>query len=208
MERADGKITRVLTTREPIDAGAVIDAAGPWSAHIAEMAGVSLPVVPLRRQVAATTPTTLLPPDMPMTIFTGDGFHFRVRDGRILLLYPTPGVPGRPFDASVEPEWLRMVAAIARERIRGFDAAEIDPTASHAGLYEISPDRHAILGPAPECENLWLINGSSGHGVMHSPALGQLLAEMMVDGRTSVDVSALSPMRFARQQLNVSSELL
>ena len=208
LERSGERIVRVVTSNETIEPEQVIDAAGPWAAPVAALAGVSVPVTPLRRQVAATTPTTLLPSDMPMTIFAGDGFHFRVRDGRILLLYATPGVPGRPFDASVDPEWVAMVTAIARQRIRGFDAAEIDPGACHAGLYEMSPDRHAILGRAPECENLWLINGSSGHGVMHSPALGQLLAEILLDGAASMDVTSLAPGRFAEQRLNASSELL
>jgi sarcosine oxidase subunit beta len=203
-----GKLSRVLTTRGAIGTGAVINAAGPWAGSIAQLAGAELPVIPLRRQVAATTPNDLLPADMPMTIFAGDGFHFRVRDRRVLLLLATPGVATRPFDASVDPKWVTRVAGIARERIPVFERAEIDHEACHAGLYEMSPDRHAILGAAPECENLYFINGSSGHGIMHSPALGQLLAELIVDGKTSIDTSALSPSRFEEEKLNTSSELL
>lgn len=203
-----GEIARVLTSQGPIATEAVVNAGGPWAGGIAESVGAALPVVPLRRQVAATTPTDVLPPTMPMTIFAGDGFHFRVRDRRVLLLFATPGVPGHPFDDRVEPEWVESVAAMARERIPVFTGAEIDPAACHAGLYEMSPDRHAILGPAPECANLFYINGSSGHGVMHSTALGQLLAERLVDGRTSIDTSALAPTRFTEGKLNVSSELL
>jgi len=202
------KLSRVLTTRGTITAGAVVNAAGPWAGSIAQLAGTELPVVPLRRQVAATTPSDLFPADMPMTIFAGDGFHFRVRDRRLLLLYPTPGVTDRPFDARVDQKWVAQVATIARQRIPIFERAEIDRAACHAGLYEMSPDRHAILGAAPECANLYYINGSSGHGVMHSTALGQLLAELMVDGKTSIDTSALAPTRFAEGRLNVSSELL
>ena len=73
----------------------------------------------------------------------------------------------------------------------------------------MSPDKHAILGPADECPNLFLINGSSGHGVMHAPALGQLLAEIIVHGRAStLDVTPLEPGRFAAGRLNRVSELL
>ena len=73
----------------------------------------------------------------------------------------------------------------------------------------MSPDKHAILGPAPGCPNLYCINGSSGHGVMHAPALGQLLAEIICDGVAStLDVSCLRPSRFDEGQPNAVSELL
>jgi sarcosine oxidase subunit beta len=73
----------------------------------------------------------------------------------------------------------------------------------------MSPDRHAILGAAPGCENLYLANGSSGHGVMHAPALGQLLAEIIVHGRAlSLDAHALRPSRFAEGDANPSDGLL
>jgi len=154
-------------------------------------------------------PCDLLPETMPMTIFAGDGFHLRVRDGRVLLLWPTPGVEGRPFDASVDPAWVRQVTDLAHRRLPVLRRAEIDPAACWAGLYEMSPDKHAILGPAPGCPNLFLVNGSSGHGVMHAPALGQLLAELMSDGKaTSLDVHSLRPTRFAQRDPNPMSGLL
>jgi sarcosine oxidase subunit beta len=165
--------------------------------------------MPLRRQAAATVPCDLLPETMPMTIFARDGFHLRVRDGRVLLLWPTPGVEGRPFDASVDPTWIRQVTSMAHRRVPVLRRAEVDPAACWAGLYEMSPDKHAILGAAPGCSNLFLANGSSGHGVMHSPALGQLLAEIMSDGTaTSLDVRALRPTRFAEGDPNPVSGLL
>jgi sarcosine oxidase, subunit beta len=207
--RHDGTISTVLTSRGPIGVAAAVNAAGPWAAAAAEWAGVALPVTPLRRQVAATVPCDLLPEAMPMTIFAGDGFHLRVRDGRVLLLWPTPGVESRPFDASVDPAWVRQVTALAHRRVPVLRRAEVDPAACWAGLYEMSPDKHAILGPAPGCPNFFLVNGSSGHGVMHSPALGQLLAEIMSDGTaTSLDVHPLRPTRFAEGDPNPMSGLL
>jgi sarcosine oxidase subunit beta len=146
---------------------------------------------------------------MPMTIWAGDGFHLRVRDGRVLLLQPTPGVPGSPFDARVDPEWVDGVEATAHRRMPVLRAATIDRAACWAGLYEMSPDKHAILGALPQCPNLYFINGSSGHGVMHAPALGQLLVEIMSDGRAAtLDVSALRPGRFAEGALLPVSGLL
>ena len=98
---------------------------------------------------------------------------------------------------------------MAHERVRVLRDVEIDATACWGGLYEMSPDRHAILGPAPGCPNLFLVNGSSGHGVMHAPALGQLLAEIMSHGTaTSLDAGPLRPTRFAEGDPNPVSGLL
>jgi sarcosine oxidase, subunit beta len=207
--RRDGTISEVLTSRGPIGVAAVVNAAGPWAAAVAAWVGVELPVTPLRRQAAATEPCDLLPEAMPMTVFAGDGFHLRVRDGRVLLLRPTPGVAGRPFDDSVDPGWVREVTATAHRRVPILRRVAIDAGACWAGLYEMSPDKHPILGPAPGCPNLYLVNGSSGHGVMHAPALGQLLAEIMSDGAaSSLDVRALRPTRFAEGDPNPVPGLL
>jgi sarcosine oxidase subunit beta len=72
----------------------------------------------------------------------------------------------------------------------------------------MSPDEHALLGPAHGLEQLFLVNGSSGHGVMHSPALGQLAAEMLTGRATSLDVHALRPARFAEGAPNPVRRLL
>jgi sarcosine oxidase, subunit beta len=204
-----GRIQRIDTTRGPIAMEALVNAAGPWAGEVARACGIDLPVVPLRRQVAVTEPCDRMSPSTPMTIFAGDGFHFRVRDGRVLLLWPTPGIAGAPFDARVDDDWIDAVRAKARQRVPPLANVEIDRVGSWAGLYEMSPDKHAILGSAPGCPNLFLINGSSGHGVMHAPALGQLLAEIMTGGRaTTLDVAPLRPSRFAEGFLNPVSELL
>jgi sarcosine oxidase subunit beta len=124
----------------------------------------------------------------------------------VLLLWPNPGVPGDPFNISVDGEWIDKVTTMARSRVPVLHDVAIDVGACRAGLYEMSPDRHALLGPAAGCENLLLINGSSGHGVMHAPALGQLLAELMSDGSaSSLDISALRPSRFAEGRPNLGS---
>jgi sarcosine oxidase subunit beta len=73
----------------------------------------------------------------------------------------------------------------------------------------MSPDSRAILGAAPGAPNFFLANGSSGHGVMHAPALGALLAELIVDGRaTSLDVAPLRPERFGDGSPRSAAELL
>lgn len=208
VERANGRVTGVRSAAGTIAAGAVVNAAGAWAGAIARMAGVDIPVTPLRRQVAPTVATDVLPEAMPLTVFVDDGFHARVRDGRVLLLWPSPAPAGDPFDATFDPAWLPEVTSRAHQRIPCLRSVDVDRGACWGGLYEMSPDRHALLGRAPGLENLWLANGSSGHGVMHSPAIGQLVAEMVLGAAPSLDVHALRPSRFAEGEPVASPALL
>ena len=210
LRRRGARIEAVqLADGSEVPAGAVVDAAGPWASPVARLAGVELPVAPLRRQVGSTVDTDVLPAAMPMTVWVEDSFHVRVRDGRVLLVWPTPGDPRDPESTAVEAGWLEQVRQKADERVPALAAIPLDARRSWAGLYEMSPDHHALLGVAPGCENLFLCNGSSGHGVMHSPALGQLLAEIIVHGEArSLDVHALRPARFAEGRPNPAPEIL
>ena len=203
------RITGVRRARGEIATGCVVNAAGPWAGVLAERAGVHIPVRPLRRHTAITHPFALLPEDSPMTICHWDGVHWRVRDGRVLLLWPVDAASADPFDTTFDPLWLRELLPRVHERVPCLAEAEIDLPHCWAGLYEMSPDRHALVGPAPGVAGFYLINGSSGHGVMHSPALGQLLAEMILDGRArSLNIDALRPSRFAEERPNPEDGLL
>jgi len=135
-----------------------------------------------------------------MTIWAGDGFHLRVRDGRVLLLWPD-----NPPDDAV---WLETVTRMAHERVPALRDVAIDPEHCWSGLYEMSPDRHAIVGRDPENPRVILATGSSGHGVMHAPAIGQLVSELILDRRTSIDIHALRPERFAENDPVVGPDLL
>lgn len=204
----DGRVRRIAMRDGTLDVDCMVNAAGAWAAKIASFAGVALPVTPLRRQVAVSEPCDSLPARMPMTIFTLDGFHLRGRHGRAVLCWPTPGNPNDPFDAAVDRSWLDEVSAKARRRVPALRAVEFPLSECYAGLYEMSPDSHAILGAAPGCANMFLANGSSGHGVMHAPAIGQLLAEMITGKPPSVDVTALRPSRFDEGEPNPDAWLL
>jgi sarcosine oxidase subunit beta len=205
----EGKTGTLLTTAGEVSAGLVVNAAGAWAGEVGRVLGIEIPVTPLRRQVAITRPFDLLPEEMPMTVCVGDGFHLRVRDGRVLLLWPDDPVREDPFETSVDEGWLTAVVSKAHAHVPCLRAAEIDRAACWAGLYEMSPDRHALLGRAQGFEDLYLANGSSGHGVMHAPALGQLLSEIILDGAAhTLDAHALRPSRFAEGRPNVGPELL
>ncbi len=144
-----------------------------------------------------------------MTIFVEDGFHLRVRDGRVMLLFPDEPDVADPFDQGVEEAWVGAVEEMAHRHVPCLEEASIDRESCWAGLYEMSPDDHALLGRAEEVGNLYLANGSSGHGVMHAPALGQLLAEIMVEGEAStLDTRALRPSRFAENEPNLAPKIL
>lgn len=204
-----GRIGAVRTRGGEVAAGAVVNAAGAWAAPVARMAGVQIPVAPLRRQIAPTVATDALPESMPLTIFVDDGFHARVRDGRVLLLWPDEPRPADPFDLAFDRAWLPEVTRRAHQRIPSLRDVAVDTAACWCGLYEMSPDKHALLGAAPGVDNLFLANGSSGHGVMHSPALGHLLAEIILDGAaTTMDARPLRPSRFAEGDPVASPEFL
>ena len=205
---ADGRVTRVVTPTREIEVDAVVNAAGPWAASIAGMAGVSLPVVPVRRQAAITEPTDVLPATMPMSIFLGSGFHARVRDGRALICWPDPVEPGEPDELRADDDWIHTVTQMAHKHIPVLRDVAIDRDLCYAGLYEVSPDEHAIVGLAPQCPNMYFANGSSGHGVMHSPALGEIIADMIVGRTPRVDVQALRPSRFDEGAAIQSVELI
>src|SRR5205085_636974 len=111
------RISEIKTSSESVVADNYVDAAGPWAARIAAMAGVVLPVVPLRRQAALTVPTDVLPSTMPMTLFMEDDFHMRVRDGRVVLCWPSPETPGEPAELRADPQWIDIVTAKGRDRV-------------------------------------------------------------------------------------------
>jgi len=206
-EMEGDRIAAVRTTRGDVACGAVVNAAGAWAGELARLAGVDIPVRPLRRQVATTVATDVLPESMPLTVFLGDGFHTRVRDGRVLLLLPDE--PLEPETLAFYDGWLPEVTARAHRRIPRLRGVPVDREACWCGLYEMSPDKHVLLGAAAGMDNLFLANGSSGHGVMHSPAIGQLLAEIILDGAArTVDVHCLRPTRFAEGQPVASPEFL
>lgn len=202
---SQSEISHLLTNKDSIATELVINAAGAWASEITKDLDLQLPVEAISRQVAVVAEDQILPEQMPMTIFVEDGFHFRVRDGKVLLMMPSAHQSSAP---QVESSWIQQVSQRAKQQIPILRKKNIDHHQSWAGLYESSPDKHAILGQAAHVKNLYLVNGSSGHGVMHSPALGQLLAELICGEQTSVDIHALRSSRFAENAPNPSTDFL
>ncbi|HWE22493.1 MAG TPA: FAD-dependent oxidoreductase [Myxococcales bacterium] len=186
----------VRTSAGSVEAGVVVNAAGPWARKVADMVGVDLPVEPVRRHLLMTGPCSTLPKLIPMTIDADTGVLIRREGDRILIAYSNPEEPAG-FNTTFDAAFVERIAAPVEDRFPAVAEAGIDRRKSWAGLYEVTPDHHAVLGPAPRVPGFFLANGFSGHGVMHSPAAGRAIAELIVRGRSeSVDIAALSIERF------------
>lgn len=194
-------IAGVKTTKGTIATRTVVNAAGPWAAQVARLAGVDLPVEPLRRMLVPTEPFNELPPRTPMVIDMSTGFHFRPEGLGLLLAWNDPEeTPGFKFD--FDPNFIEKILTHAVTRVPCFERLEVNPRRAWAGLYEMTPDHHCILGPAPGVRGFFLANGFSGHGVMHSPATGKILSDLILKRSTDiVDPNALSIERFAAGRL-------
>ena len=195
------RIAGVQTTRGPVSTPVIVNAAGAWSANVGRLAGVEIPVRPLKRQAINTQPFDLLPARLPMVIDMSNGFHFRREGPGILMLWAEPEETFG-FNMTFEPQFIEEVLTRAVARVPCFAEAEVNPGRCWAGLYEVTPDHHAIIGPIPELEGFFVATGFSGHGVMHSPAAGKILSEMILHGESkTIEASALGIGRFAEGRL-------
>lgn len=201
-------ISGVMTTRGFVSTRIVVNAAGPWAADVARMAGVELPVEPLRRQLVHTEPFDGLPNRFPMVIDMSNGFHFRREGKGILLAWNDPDETSG-FKMDFDPTFVEKVLTRAAARVPGLADAEVNPNRAWAGLYEMTPDHHAIIGPAPGVAGLFFVNGFSGHGVMHAPASGRISADLILQGRSDlIDATQLNLERFAKGQLIEETSVL
>jgi len=193
-----GKVEGVETNKGFVAAPTVVNAAGPWAGRLGKMAGVHIPITPLRRQMLTTTPLPELPADFPFVIDFAQSLYFhREGDGLLTGMSNPNESPG--FDQNVDEafELVNLEAASARMPL-----LEKAGLVSHwAGLYEVTPDAHPIFGKTP-LEGFYVVAGFSGHGFMHGPISGKLMAEYILDGKfQSVDVSMLDLARFEEGRL-------
>jgi glycine/D-amino acid oxidase-like deaminating enzyme len=191
----DGAIRGVKLASRTIETTRVLIAAGAWSADIGAMAGVSLPIRPVRRQIAVTNPIPDLRTDFPFIIDFSKSLYFH-REGNGILSGMSNHDEPPGFDTRVDDAWRLHHFEQAMERLPLLADAEI--VAEWAGLYEVTPDDQPILGAMPDVNGLYVCAGFSGHGLMHGPASGLLTAEEILDGRAhSIDIDPLRYARFA-----------
>ncbi len=198
---SNGGVAGVETTRGPVATRVVVNAAGPWAGPVARLAGLELPVEPLRRMLVPTEPFDQFPHTAPMIIDMSNGFHFRPEARGFLLAWNDPTeTPG--YKTDFDPGFIEKILVRAANRVPCFENVPINPKRAWAGLYEMTPDHHPILGPVSQIPGLFLANGFSGHGVMHAPATGKILSDLIRRGNTDlIDASLLSFQRFAERRL-------
>jgi len=194
-------VASVETTQGSIATRTVVNAAGAWSAAVAKMAGIDLPVEPLRRMLVPTEPFDKVAHTAPMVVDMSTGFHFRPEGLGLLLAWNDPDEkPG--FNTNFDRAFVEKILIRAVDRVPVFEELEVNPSRAWAGLYEMTPDHHPVLGAAPGVGGFYFANGFSGHGVMHSPATGKILADLILQGSTDlIDAKLLDYARFAEGRL-------
>ncbi|MCH7662269.1 MAG: FAD-binding oxidoreductase [Chloroflexi bacterium] len=193
-----GQVSAVHTSTGIISTPIIINAAGPWAGLIGEMVSVEIPITPIRRQMLTTTPLPEIPPDFPFVIDFAQSLYFH-RDGDGLLTGMSNQNEQPGFDQNVDEDYELVNLEAAIKRLPLLEKAGL---ASHwAGLYEVTPDAHPIFGATP-VDGFYVVAGFSGHGFMHGPIAGKLIAEIILDGKSqSVDVSMLDLARFSENRL-------
>ncbi len=190
---------RVEAAGDRWDTPIVLIAAGPWSGLVGRLAGVGIPVTPYRREIFVSESFHEVPAHLPIVIDLHVGWYFK-REGEGILMSGYKD-PQPSFDTHVDFGNLEKVAELATHRHPAFESITFGRRA-WAGLYDVSPDDHAILGAVADAPGLFLATGFSGHGFQHSPATGRLMAELLLDGRTTgIDIAPLGLDRFAAGRL-------
>ncbi len=191
-------VEEAQTTLGTIKTRMILNAAGPWAGQIGQMAGINIPVIPLRRQMFTTSPLKEVPSDFPFVIDFARSLYFH-REGEGLLIGMSNQDEQPGTDQSVDEDFELVNLDAAIERMPLVEKAQ---RASHwAGLYEVTPDAHPIFGGTP-VNGFYLCTGFSGHGFMHGPISGKLMSEFILDGKySSLDVSMLDLKRFEEGRL-------
>jgi sarcosine oxidase subunit beta len=192
------QVDAVETSQGKIETRTILNVAGPWSGLIGQMAGVHIPIVPIRRQMFTTNPLPEIPEDLPFVIDFAQSLYFH-RQGEGLLIGMSNPHEKPGFDQNVDEEFEFVNLEAAIERMPLLENAS---RAAHwAGLYEVTPDAHPIFGGS-DVQGFLICTGFSGHGFMHGPVAGKLMSEYILDGKFStVDVSMLDLKRFENGRL-------
>lgn len=192
-----------------ITADWVVNAAGADAASIADFLSVTLPVTSVRRNLACTEPVPGFPEIIPMCVDADTGVLVRREGGGGFLIgYSNPEDPPSR-DTTVDPHFLEAVAARIGNRFPFLEQVPIDPRKCWAGLYPETPDHHAIVGATLGAPQFLQSAGFGGHGIMHAPAAGRAIAELITKGQCETfDLDSLRLARFAEGDLTVEAAVL
>ena len=202
-------VSGVETARGPVSTRRIVNAAGAWAAQIAKFAGINLPVEPMRRMLVPSEPFDGFPLSAPMVIDMSNGFHFRPEGRGFLMAWNDPAET-TGFKTDFDNAFIEKILTLAANRVPAFENLAINPKRAWAGLYEMTPDHHCILGPVAAVPGFYLANGFSGHGVMHAPATGKIVSDLVLQGKTTIvdDATVVGFERFERGELLHETALL
>jgi len=192
-----GRVRGVKTAEgQTVRTDFVVNAAGPWAGQVAALAGLDLPVGPLRRHVFCTDAFNLVPAVIPFVLHFEKGWYTRREGASLLLSGPADNSERqRTFSEKVDFDAEEWAAVESIQRVPALEKARI--ARGWIGHYALSPDHHAVIGAFPELAGFICVTGFSGHGFQHSPAAGMVTAELITDGRaSSIDIEPLRPSRF------------
>lgn len=205
IERDGDTITAVVTDKGRIATDTVICAAGAWSRAVGAMAGVELPVDPLRRQIAVTEPVPGLPPTLPMTIDFSSSLYFHTEGPGLLLGMSDPDET-TGFATATHDRWIPRLYEAMEHRAPAL--LDLRRTGGWAGLYEITPDHNALIGEASSPSRFLYATGFSGHGFLQGPAVGEVVRDLFLGRVPFVDISPLNAGRFAADALRPEVNLV
>ena len=194
IETTKGSIKVVKTSKGDIETPIIINCTGPQSKLIGQMYGVNIPVEPIKRQIVTTSELDFVKPFFPMVVDVKSGLYFHKESKGILLGWADKSVKPS-FDISIDPDYTDAILEKALDRIPQLEQAEI--ANQWAGLYETTPDHHAIIGWDSKVKGIFHCAGFSGHGFMQAPAAGMISTEIITGKKPSVDITPLSLDRFA-----------
>ncbi len=206
VEARGGRVRGVATAAGPVSAPVVVNAAGPWAGLLAATCGVDLPLEPIPRNVVTTGAFEGAPTRHTLVIDAETSFYFHREGPGVLMGMGSPDerpsfdtTPDRRFiEEAMLPTAVAVFPPLERAGVAG----------TWCGLYEMTPDRHPVIGRSP-VEGFLLANGFSGHGFQHAPVVGKLIAEIVTEGEArTVDISSLSLDRFARGELVVEAHVV
>ncbi len=190
------RVTGVETSGGSIACEKVVIAAGPWTGEVGKLAGLQIPVFPHPRQAFSVTPVDELGDLFPFTIDLSTGVYIHQDPSSIIL---GGGDRERPYGFDQTIDWSRFEYVIesATKRVPALEEAR--SLSGWCGTREMTPDDHAILGPVGDVRGMWCAGGFSGHGFMHAPAAGRIIAEWLLNGTApeNLDVSAFAIERFS-----------
>jgi sarcosine oxidase subunit beta len=181
--RREGDGWRVTSGNDSWSCGHVVNVAGAWSGHVGKLAGLDVPVGPKRIQIFLSAPHAD-PRTYPLTIDLATGVYLRSEGNRVLFGLDNLHQPFG-FTEGIDEEWLEHVLLTGVTRYPWWEEMGVDLHGSWWGYYGVSPDNSPLIGFHPDADHWIDACGFSGHGIMHSPACGVAVAELVADGRTS-----------------------